>query len=719
MKIFSLCLTAVFLFTWCKPAISQSDITLEGIWRFGMFNTEQVEGFRFMNDGRHYSRLVDGEIKMYDIESADWVADILTSEDLGEEIHIDGYSFSEDESLILFYTNKVSQYRRSFFADYYVWDTDNKTLKEVGEEQGQMNGHLSPCGNRVGFVYENDLYFRDLQSGELTRITEEGERNKIINGASDWVYEEEFYLTRAFEWSPDASYLAYLRFDESPVREFTMTDYTNSTYPDYTTFKYPKVGEENAELSVWAYDIESEGRVEVRFDMEDFYIPRIHWTPDQKLVIFTMNRHQNELILWLADPLSGEKEILLKEVNPYYINLHDNLTFLEEREQFIWTSEKDGYNHVYLYDMDGNLLRQLTKGAFDVTDFYGVDKERELVFFQAAAQSPLNREIYSVPLDGGNMEIRAGEEGVNKAAFSSTFDYYILEHSTANQPPRHAVYDIGGDEIRLIEGNEILIEIQEELGLSSVEFFSFTTSEKVTLNGYTIFPPDFDEEKKYPVLMYQYSGPNSQHAINSWRGENYWWFQLLSRKGYIIACVDGRGTGARGQEFRKMTYMNLGHYETLDQIETARYLGAKDYVDETRIGIFGWSYGGYISTLCILKGSDVFSSAIAVAPVTDWRWYDTIYTERYMRTYEENREGYTGNSAMHFAHQLEGDFLIVHGLADDNVHFQHTAEMVRMLNFENKHYDLYIYPNNNHSIRTGSARYHLYTKMTEFILSTL
>ncbi len=703
-----------------EPLIGQTDITLEGLWRFGIFNTERVAGFEFMNDGRHYSRLVHGEIKMFDIETAEWVSDILTSDHLGQEIEIDGYYFSEDESQILFYTNRVSQYRRSYFADYYLWDREEESLLKIGEEDGQMNGHLSPGGEWVGFVYDNDLYYRNTKTAELTRVTQDGKRNEIINGASDWVYEEEFYITRTFEWSPGANYLAWLKFDESHVKEFTMTDYRNGTYPEYTTFKYPKVGEENSLVSVWVHELQSGKDIELKFDMEDFYIPRIHWTPDEQLVVFTMNRHQNELTIWLADPESGKKKKLLKEINPYYINLHDNLSFLSERNEFIWTSEKSGYNHIYLYDMEGNLLRQLTNGAYDVTDFYGVDPERELVFFQAAAANPLNREVYSVSLDGGGLSGIAVEEGVNRANFSSTFDYYILEHSTANRAPRHIVYETDSNEkVRLIEGNEFIGEIQEDLKLSPVEFFSFTTSEDVELNGYTILPPDFDESHEYPVLMYQYSGPNSQHAINSWRGEYYWWFQLLARKGYVIVCVDGRGTGARGQEFRKMTYLNLGHYETIDQIETAKYLAGKPYIDSDRIGIFGWSYGAYISILSILKGADVFSASIAVAPVTDWRWYDTIYTERYMRTYEENREGYTRNSALHFAHQLEGDFLLVHGLADDNVHFQHTAELVRMLNFENKHYDLYIYPNNNHAIRSGSARYHLFTKITDFITTNL
>ncbi|TVR82632.1 MAG: S9 family peptidase [Saprospirales bacterium] len=699
---------------------AQAEITVEGIWKHRLFDTRSVEGFRFMKDGRHFTRLEGGAIRMYDIESGEVVEDILSDEQLGENMSIRGYQFSEDENLILFYTNRKQQYRRSFFADYFIWNRQTDSLSEVGFEQGQMNGYLCPVGKRVGFVFNNDLYFREISSGQLTRVTDDGKKNHIINGASDWVYEEEFYITRTFDWSPDSRYLGYLRFDESHVKEFTMTDYNEGTYPEYTTFKYPKVGEENSVITVWIYDVEKDEKMEVPFEFEDIYIPRIYWSPMGELVIFTMNRHQNDLSVWLIEPESGEKRVLLQETNPYYINMHDNLTFVYGREQFIWTSEKDGFNHIYLYDFNGNLIRQLTKGEFDVTAFYGYDPEREQIFFQAAAVDPMNREIYAVSIEGGDKKLIAGEAGVNTAGFSSTFDYYILDHSTATRPAIHTVYKNGEtDGLRVIEDNRDLIELIEHLQIPEMHFFSFTTSEEVELNGYKIYPRDFDPEERYPVLMYQYSGPNSQQVLNNWRGLNFWWFQKLAQEGFIIVCVDGRGTGARGEEFRKMTYLELGLYETIDQIEAAKYLASKDYVNEDAIGIFGWSYGGYISTLALLKGADVFASAIAVAPVTDWRWYDTIYTERYMRTREENPEGYFNNSPVNFAHKLEGDFLIVHGLADDNVHFQHTAEMVRALNLEDKHYDLYIYPNNNHSIFHRNARYHLYTKMTDFLRKSL
>jgi len=699
--------------------VAQSDITLDGIWRYRQFDTERVEGFRFMNDGRHFTRLVDGAIKKFDIETGDWVGDILTPDQLDIEQSIRGYEFSMDETKILFFTNRVNQYRRSFFADYAVYDIHRQSVISIFDQAGQMNANFSHDGRKVAFVYDNDLYFHNLENNELKRVTHDGKKNEIINGASDWVYEEEFYITRTHEWSPCGKFLAFLKFDESQVSEYTMKDYGGELYPEYTTFKYPKVGEENSVLTAWVYQLESDSLIQVPFEKMDFYIPRILWTPENQLLLYTLNRHQNHLKVWTADPNTGSKSVLFEERNKYFINIHDNLRFLDGGGEFIWTSEKDGWNHIYLYSKEGEKIRQLSQGEFDVTDFYGYDQKRNRVYFQAAAVDPLNREVYFITLENDSMQLLTGGEGVSQIMFSSTYDYYILNHSTANQPPRHAVFDIEQNEIRLIEDNIDLQEIIIDLEVSPVEFFQFHTSENVQLNGYKIYPPAFYSGDEYPVLMFQYSGPNSQRAINSWGGLNYWWFQFLAREGFIIVCVDGRGTGGRGEEFRKMTYLQLGHYETIDQIETALYLQSKPYVKKDKIGIFGWSYGGYISTLAILKGNDVFASAIAVAPVTNWKWYDTIYTERYMRTNKENTAGYRANSPVYFAHLLEGDLMLVHGMADDNVHFQHTAEMVRALNLENKDYDLYIYPNNNHSIVHRNARFHLYSNMTEFLRRTL
>jgi dipeptidyl-peptidase 4 len=702
-------------------SIAQKPITVESIWKDYEFNTKSVPGFNFLNDGRHYTRLEDNVIKKYDITSGGWVADIFNAQSitgqLGFEGEIDDYHFNADESMILIESESESIYRRSYLAKYHIYDFRSGQLHALYEEGKVMNATFSPDSKYVAYVYENNLYYYNLESQETLPITFDGQKNSIINGLTDWVYEEEFSLVKAFWWSPDSKKIAYIRFDESDVPEFNMTYYTDQAYPEYETFKYPKVGEKNAEVSAHMYDIRTEENSNINVgDLTDAYIPRVKWTQDPNVVcIFKMNRHQNHLQLYLSNADDGSSKVLLEEKNQYYVDIHDHLTFLKNGKHFIWTSEKEGYNHIYKYDMDGKELCAITKGNFDVTEFYGVDEENDLIFYQAAENSPLQREIYQINTKGNKKKLLTPLGGTNNAEFSSTYDYYTLNRSTINTPATYAVYNRKGEMIRLLEDNATILQKIKDYGVQPLEFFSFNTSENVQLNGWMIKPKDFKEDGNYPVFMFQYSGPGSQQVLDSWRGSNYWWFQMLAQKGYLIACVDGRGTGGRGEEFKKMTYQQLGHYETIDQIEAAQHLGRLPYTDSSRIGIFGWSYGGYMSSLCILKGNDVFSTAIAVAPVTNWKWYDSIYTERYMRTSQENPDGYRNNSPVYFADKLKGQYLLVHGGADDNVHLQNSMEMANALINANKQYDTYIYPNKNHGIYGGNTRLHLYTKMTNFL----
>ena len=417
----------------------------------------------------------------------------------------------------------------------------------------------------------------------------------------------------------------------------------------------------------------------------------------------------------LADASTGKTKLLYQEDNKYYIDIVDDFKFLKNGSGFIWPSEQDGYNHVYLYGMDGKQIRLLTPGSFDMIKVYGVDEKNNTLYYQAAAKSPMEREVYSVSLDGSNKKLITPTPGMNEVQFSTTYDLFVWTHSTINTPSTIGVYDRSGKQVRMLEENSNLKKMQEECKVQPVEFFKFTTSEGVSLNGFQIKPYNFDPTRKYPVFMYLYGGPGSQEVLDGWMGSDYWWFQSLAQQGYIIACVDNRGTGSRGQEFKKMTYLQLGHYETIDQIEAAKYLGSQPYADPTRIGIFGWSYGGYMSSLCLLKGNDVFNTAIAVAPVTNWKWYDTIYTERYMRDEKENKQGYEDNSPINFADRLKGNYLLVHGGSDDNVHLQNSMEMSNALIRANKQYDTYLYPNRNHGISGDNARRHLYIKMTNFI----
>ncbi len=699
-----------------KKLISNQDI-----WYSPTFRANYVPGFNFLQDGQHYSRTEKGNIIKYDITTGEKAGVIFEGKNMKDAGDFSNYTFSDDERKIVLTTDSEQIYRYSSLANYYVWDRDRATLTPVSDVDKQRNATLSPDGTKIAYVQNNNLYYKDLSSKKTTQITTDGKMNEIINGVTDWVYEEEFGIVKVFEWSPDGSKIAFLRSDESKVKEFTMPMYKGELYPEYVTFKYPKAGEDNAIVTLHMYDLKKNKTKKISLnDKPDMYIPRMKWTKDaQQLCVFQMNRHQNELDLFLVNAKRGKAKLLLNEKNKYYIDIHDNLTFLEDGKRFVWTSEKDGYNHIYLYNLKGKLEKQITKGKFDITNFYGIDEENGLLYYQAAEDSPLDREIYVINLKGKNKRKLSPEKGSNSAQFSKTFDYFVNTHTAANIPGTYTVHNSDGKLVRTIEDNTPLKETLTEYAISMPEFFELKTSDNVKLNGWMIKPTDFDTSKKYPVLMYVYGGPGSQTVKNSWGGGNYLWYQSLAQQGYIIVSVDNRGTGARGEEFKKMTYQQLGKYETIDQIEAAKWLAKKPYIDEDRIGIWGWSYGGYMSSLCLFKGNDVFKTAIAVAPVTNWKWYDTIYTERFMRTPQENRNGYEDNSPINHVEKMKGTYLLVHGTADDNVHAQNSYEMVNALIGANKQFDSYFYPNRNHGIYGGITRLHLFDKMTDFILKNL
>ena len=717
---------------------TQKPITLEDIWQKGTFASSGIPGFNFQKDGVHFMRLEGTAITQYDLrtgERSDTIfnAAAVKSDNINWKGRFDGFSFSADESKILLTTNSSPIFRRSTEADFFVFDQQTKQLSQLYEDKvvyldktrrlvKQRYATFSPDGSKVAFVSKNDLYFKDLVSQNTTRVTTDGKQNEIINGASDWVYEEEFELVRTFQWSPDGQHIAFLRFDERAVPEMTIDKYTGGEYPEQIAFKYPKVGENNSVVTAHIYDLVTSKALEVNIpdrerknDRLDDYLPRMAWTPSGKLCLTWMNRHQNTQRLLLAEPSTGVCSVLQEEKSKYYLDLHD-VVFLADGSGFVMQSEKSGFNHLYRYDMSGKQVSALTKGNFDVTAFYGIDEKNGKVYFQAASKTPMARELFETTLKGKKSKKIIKPEGTNDAQWSSTFDYFVHSFSTANTPPQYAVCDRKGKVIRSLEQNAELRRKQAEYGTIPVNFFDFKTSENIDLNGWMIKPtaPEY-KNQKLPVLMFVYGGPGSQQVTDAWKGSNYWWFQMLAQQGYVVACVDNRGTGARGEAFKKMTYKQLGHYEVIDQIEAAKHLGILDFVDAERIGIFGWSYGGYMSTNCILKGDDVFKAAIAVAPVTNWKWYDSVYTERYMQTHEENVEGYEENSPTNFAEKLEGNYLLVHGLSDDNVHFQNTAEMANELIAKNKQFDTMIYPNRDHGINGDHARLHLFTLMTKFL----
>jgi len=725
--LFSLLSAIVLTAASFSPIQAQKPITLEDIWQKGTFNTKGVPGFNFQKDGVHYTRLEGTDILQYDLRTGDQSGVIFDaasalSDAAGWEGKFDAYAFSADESKILLATGLTPLFRRSAEAVFFMYDQKTKKVLRLFDGAKQRDANFSPDASKVAFSVENDLYFNDLNTGKTTRVTTDGKKNAIINGAADWVYEEEFSLVRAFEWSPDGKSLAYLRFDESEVPEMTMEMYRGTTYPEEVTFKYPKVGEKNATVTAHIFDLSSgktlavdiPQRISVDGRLDD-YLPRLAWTPAGKLCLTWMNRHQNTQRFWLADASTGKCSLLFEEESKYYLDLHD-ITFLASGDGFVVQSEKSGYNHLYRYDIAGKEVAALTKGNWDVTSFYGVDEKNGLVYFQAAAKNPMQRELYVTTLMGKKTKKISKFDGSNTAQFSSTFDYFVHTASSINTPPQYAVNTRKGKMVRSLEKNENARAKQSEYGSIPVEFFDFKTSDNVALNGWMIKPTASQfKNQKLPVLMFVYGGPGSQQVTDAWKGNNYWWFEMLAQQGYVIACVDNRGTGARGEEFKKMTYKQLGHYEVIDQIEAAKHLGTLPFVDAKRIGIFGWSYGGYMASNCILKGGDVFEAAIAVAPVTNWKWYDSVYTERYMQTHDENPEGYEENSPVNFADKLKGNYLLIHGTADDNVHFQHTAEMANQLIANNKQFDTMIYPNRNHSISSDEAKIHLYTLMTNFL----
>ncbi len=697
----------------------KTNITLEEIWKNYAFYAKQIGGFNSMKDGEHYTTLETKDEKQlivkYLFKNGKKTRIVFDSSEF-EIPRISFYKFSNDERKILLATETERIYRYSKKAIYYVYNVHTDKLKKLKDEK-IMYASFSPDGDKIAYVFENNLYIMDLIKESVQQITTDGDKNSIINGASDWVYEEEFGLVKAFEWSPDGKTIAYYRFDESKVKQFSMDIFKKSLYPTQEVFKYPKAGEKNSVIRLYLYNLENKKHINIYTEKDYEYFPRIKWTLDpSKIAVLGMNRLQNELDFILVNANDGSNKILFTEKDKYYIDIHDNLTFLPN-EYFIWTSEKDGYNHIYLKGIDGS-EEQITNGNWEVTSFHGLDSDKMDVFFSSTEDGSINRSLYSLNLNTKKKKKLSTNIGTNTSSFSKGMKYYLNVYSTAKKPPIYTLHKANGQQIKVLESNSLFIQKLSNYNISEKEFFTISTDE-TEMNAWMIKPPDFDADKKYPLYMYVYGGPGSQQVKNSWGWQNYFWHQHLAQQGYIIACVDNRGTGGKGAEFKKMTYKQLGKYETIDQINAAKYFGNLPYIDEKRIGIQGWSYGGYMSSLAITKGADIFKLAIAVAPVTNWRYYDNIYTERFMRTPEENSNGYDDNSPINYVERLKGKYLLIHGTADDNVHIQNTYEMVSALVKANKQFELFIYPDKRHGISGGNTSYHLYKKMTDFILDNL
>jgi dipeptidyl-peptidase-4 len=703
----------LFASTMTVTALAQPRFTTDDLAQ-GLFAQHSVEGLRSMADGEHYSVREEQKIVRYSYRTGLAQETLFASPD---DFCFTEYEFSADERKILLTTEVEPVYRRSFRAAYCVYDRDTKRILPLSPHGKQQSAALSPDGRKVAFVRDNDLFYVTLDDMRETRVTSDGRLNEIINGIPDWVYEEEFAFSRAFEWSPTSDRIAFLRFDESRVRPFSMNRFAGQLYPSVYTYKYPKAGEENSTVTVHTYRL-SDGRthsVDIGAQ-EDRYIPRILWTPGGQLAVYRLNRLQNHFEVLLADK-TGRSRVIYDERNPRYVEQVDpaTITFLSDGDRFIVRSERDGFFHLYLYSVERGLLNPITRGEWEVTRLLGVDEAIDRIYYLSCEGSPLRRNLFRIRLDGDAKERLTRGEGTHNVLFNNNFSQYIDYFSNAETPLKVTLYDANGREIRVLEENAELRERLREMQVPRKEFFTFTTSQGITLNGWMLRPPGFSEHTRYPVLMTQYSGPGSQQVADRWSMD---WEDALVQQGYIVACVDGRGTGFRGEEFKKCTYRELGRRETEDQIEAARYLGGLPYVDASRIAIYGWSYGGFMALNAILKGPEVFKAAIAVAPVTHWRYYDTIYTERYNGLPQDNTEGYDAYSPIPFADRLQGKLLIAHGTGDDNVHVQNTYEMVDRLTGENKAFEMYIYPDRNHSMAPG-ARPHLINRCVEFLKRNL
>ncbi len=693
---------------------SAQEITLNKI-HSGYYRTEYIYGINSMNDGEHYTVLEKDGIVKYSYKTGKKIETIL-------EAKIQDYTFSHDESKVLVLNEQQPIYRHSFLGKYHVVNlSKNGKITALNNGNWVQEPKFSPDGRFMAFISGNNLYYQDLSSEKITQITFDGEKNKIINGLADWVYEEEFGHADMYQWTKNSESLVFVKFDESQVKEMNMQVFNGNLYPQDFRFKYPKAGEENSKVSVYAYDLKLNKSTQINLaNFEAYYIPQIFQTVQpNEIAIATSNRHQNKLEIIKINTKNYSTKKILTETDAAWIET-DNLSleFLEDNS-FLWASERDGFRHFYWYTPDGKLKKQITKGNWEITDYYGFSPKNSEILVQTTEKGSTNRVVSKISIKTGKKQIVSELNGTNNADFSKSFQYFINTHSSAEQPNTYTLRDFNGKTLRELQNNNSALKKLQSDGFVTKEFFQIPNKNGDQMNAWMIKPKDFSPNKKYPVLMYQYSGPGSQQVSNAWDGRNTIWFNLLAQKGYIVLCVDGRGTGYRGTKYKKATYKNLGKYEIEDQIAAAQWIGSQSFVDAGRIGIFGWSFGGYMASLAMTKGADVFKVGIAVAPVTTWRYYDTIYTERYLQTPQENPQGYDENSPINFADLMKGKFLLIHGTADDNVHYQNAVEMAEALIQKNKEFEFMTYPDKNHGIYGGNTRLHLYQKMTDFILNNL
>lgn len=690
----------------------------------GMFRQKTAVGeMRSLPDGEHYTAM-NAERNMivkYSYrtgKAVDTLFNATTAREC-EFTKFDGYTISSTGHHILVWRETEPIYRRSYKAAVYDYDVRRNYIKPITDSKEKvMIPTFSPDGRMCAFVKDNNIWIRKFDFDTEVQVTKDGALNKILNGTTDWVYEEEFAVTNLMAWSPDSEYLAYVRTDETEVPEYSMQVYGEGLYPSYYNFKYPKAGQKNSTVSVKAYSVQTRDTKHLDVPMdEDSYIPRITFTRNaSQLAVMTLNRHQNIFNMYYVNPKSGVSRLILREENECYVDSEwlSSIHFLSNG--FTYVSEQDGYAHIYLYSPTGVLQKQITQGNWDVTRLIGYDEATKNTYYESAEESPLRRAVYKIDAKGVKTRLTP-EEGTNSAAFSANYAYFVNRYSNANTPMRITVNETKSRKVlRTLQDNAELRERLAQYRFGKKEFFTLTTKSGFELNAWMVKPANFDESKKYPVMMTQYSGPNSQQVLDSY---SFDWEQYLAANGIIVVCVDGRGTGARGEAFRKCTYLRMGEKESQDQVEAAQALGQYPYIDAGRMAIWGWSFGGYNTLMALSVGHGTFKVGIAVAPPTDWKYYDTVYTERYMRTPQENFNGYAATSPLKKVKDLEGKLLLIHGTADDNVHFMQSMEYAEALVQAGKQFDMHVYKDRNHGISGGNTRYHLYTKMSNYLFENL
>lgn len=692
-------------------AVAQKkQITLEDIYKKGTFRGEQVRA-----DFGQTSK--DPEIK----------TDSLKDENGKLFGQADDIIFSSTYPNIVLLKKGIEQiYRRSSKAFVYMYETNTKKLTKLGNEK-ILHPSLSPDGKRIAYVMNNNLYVFDIATKKSKAITKDGKWNYIINGNCDWVYEEEFEFTQAYDWSPKGNYIAFYRFDESKVKEYEFTQFDN-TYNKQYSYKYPKAGEANSTVDIYIYDVVTGKKAKAQYEQGDIYIPRIKWTQDDNsLVVFWMNRHQDDLKLLLTNAKTGASNLLYEEKNKYFVEINDDWWFLKDGKNFLFTSELNGYRHLYLGSLDGKTKTQVTKGNFEITDVNGVDEKNRLIYYTLAYPRPMDRNLFVTNFEGTIISQLTQGEAWHRIVMNDDFSKFYDYKSDLNTPQVVTLNkiiinnnDINAEVEKTVNENNKLKTKLDEYSIGKAEFIRVPNSKGDTLNGWMLKPAGFDPTKKYPVLFCNYGGPGSQQVANRF-GAVSMWHQMLAEKGFIVVSVDNTGTGFRGEEFKKKTYLQLGKFEIEDQIDAAKYLGTMPFIDRNNIGHWGWSYGGFMSALAITKGNEQFSAAVSVAPVTNWRFYDNIYTERYMRTPQENPKGYDDNSPINFTDKIKGKYLLIHGTADDNVHFQNSVQMIKALVKSNVDFESAYYPDKNHGIggMLDNTTFHLWSKMTNWILTNL